>query len=204
MNRWGYILLGVCAALTVVGDARSLLAQESGTVVVDVKNYTSAVKIPKNTQKRFQHAGIQWGMLDNAVIFTFVGQNFVKARISNFTRFGEQQTLDLKPGQYTITCIGYEWGSTSKDPDKNLSKSGFFNNDVVTFTVLPGKKTTLEVSPIYVTEAQWFLWAKMNLYIPDLKVRMVVDGTPTGDAVVISKRTDKSVAWDNYHGPLKF
>jgi hypothetical protein len=44
----------------------------------------------------------------------------------------------------------------------------------------------------------------MNLYIPDLNVRVLVDGNPVGEAISIGKRADKSIAWDNYNGPLKF
>lgn len=38
---------------------------------------------------------------------------------------------------FTITCIGFEFKSTSGDVDKVLAKSAFFNNDVVEFTVVP-------------------------------------------------------------------
>jgi len=40
------------------------------------------------------------------------------------------------------------------------------------------------------------------MYIPELKVKVSEDGTQKGEEVVINKRTDKSVAWDDYHGPL--
>jgi hypothetical protein len=204
MQRTGQVLFAACVVLAALVAARPATGQETGSLAFEVKNYTSDVKIPKNFQKGFQHAGIAWGMVDHTLVITFVSQNFIKAKITNLTRFGEEQTLDLKPGEYTVTCIGYEWNSTSRDPDKNLAKSAFFNKDVVRFTVAAGKTTTLEVAPVYVAEAQWFLWAKRNLYIPDLTVRVLVDGSPAGEAVTISKRTDKSVAWDDYHGPLKF
>jgi hypothetical protein len=128
----------------------------------------------------------------------------VKADTPYLTRFGEQKTLEMKAGHYTITCIGFEFSSTSTDPDKNLAKSAFFNNDVLTFTVLPGKTTTLEIYPIYVAESQWRVLAKLTVFIPDLKVRVLEDGTPNGEDVVINRRTAKSVAWNDYHGPLKF
>ena len=120
------------------------------------------------------------------------------------TRFGEQKTLSLEPGQYTITCIGFEFGSTSSNPDKVLAKSGFFNSDIVEFTVLPGKTTILEISPVYEAESQWAILRPLTMFIPDLSVRVLEDGTPKGEDVVITRRTAKSVAWDDYHGPLKF
>jgi hypothetical protein len=42
------------------------------------------------------------------------------------------------------------------------------------------------------------------MYIPEVSVQVLVDGTPTGEAVGVDRRTDKSVAWDDYKGPLKF
>jgi hypothetical protein len=42
------------------------------------------------------------------------------------------------------------------------------------------------------------------MLVPDLHVRVLEDGTPKGEDVVITHRTAKSVAWDDYHGPLKF
>jgi hypothetical protein len=199
-----YLLIGICLGLTAFGGAQSIPGQQSGTLVFDLKNYTSDAKMPKNAVKALQHAGFRWGVLDKNLLIPMANEKFVKADIPYFTHFGEQKTLALESGQYTITCIGFEFSSTSSDPDKFLSKAGFFNNDVITFTVLPGKTTTLEISPVYEAESQWRVLAKLTLLVPDLKVRVLEDGTPKGEDVVISRRTAKSVAWDDYHGPLKF
>lgn len=204
MKRFGYVVLVVCAALAALGAARPLVGQETGTLVFDVKNYTSDTKIPKKAQKTLEHGGVRWGMNENSLVISFVKENFVKANLPNLTRFGEQKALDLKAGEYTITCVGYEFNSTSTDPEKSLAKGGFFNNDVVTFTVLPGKTTTLELSPVYREESQHVLLAKLSLYLPDLKVGVLEDGVAKGEAVVVNRRTATSVAWNDYHGPLKF
>jgi len=204
MKRMGYIFLGVILELTALGAARPVFGQQSGTLVFDLKNYKSEAKMSKKDQKGLEHAGLKWGMFDNSVLISFVNEKYVKADLSYLTRFGEQKKLEMKPGQYTITCIGFEFDSTSTDPDKNLAKSGFFNNDFVTFTVLPGKTTTLEISPIYEAESQWRVLTKVTIFLPDLKVRVLEDGTPKGEDVVINRRTAKSVAWNDYHGPLKF
>jgi len=204
MKRLRYILLGVGLWLTALGVARPVFGQQSGTLLFDLKAYTSGAKLSKKIQKQLEHAGVRWGMLDNTVLFSFVNEKFVKADSPYLTRFGEQKTLEMKAGRYAITCIGYEFSSTSTDPDKDLAKSAFFNNDVVTFTVLPGKTTTLEIFPIYVAESQWRVLTKLTMFIPDLKVRVLEDGTPKGEEVVINRRTAKSVAWNDYHGPLKF
>ena len=50
------------------------------------------------------------GLVDDNVVVTFVGRNFVKADIPYLTRFGEQKTINIKPGQHKITCIGLTFG----------------------------------------------------------------------------------------------
>lgn len=204
MRRLGRRLLGFFLVVAIVSAARPALSQQSGTLVVDVKSYTTEAKLPKKAQKALEHAGVPWGVLDNSLVVSLVNRRYVKADIPYLTRFGEQKTLELKPGEYTITCIGFEFSSTSSDADKVLAKSAFFNNDVMKFTVLPGKATTLEITPVYVTESQWRLWVKLNFFMPELKVRVLEDGAPKGGEVNITKRTANSVAWSDYHGPLKF
>jgi hypothetical protein len=194
------LFLGILA----FGITQPLLGQQTGTLVFSVKSYTAEATIPKNSQKSLAHGGIKWGMLDNSLLISLVNEKFVKADAPYLTRFGEQKTLDLKAGQYTITCIGIELATISRDPDKVLSKNAFFNNDVLKFTILTGKTTTLEISPIFMSESHWYFLSKLTMYIPDLKVRVLEDGTQKGEDLVINRRTDKSVAWDAYKGPLKF
>jgi hypothetical protein len=197
------MLIGICLGLTAFGGAQSIPGQQSGTLVFSVKDYTSDAKMPKNIVKNLEHGGFRWGVLDKTLLIPMVNEKFVKADTPYLTHFGDQKTLALEPGQYTIACIGFEL-SLSPDVDKALAKGAFFNNDVVTFTVLPGKTTTLEISPVYQAESQGHVLAKVTMFTPDLKVRVLEDGTPKGEDVVISRRTAKSVAWDDYHGPLKF
>jgi hypothetical protein len=92
----------------------------------------------------------------------------------------------------------------SSDIEKGLAKSAFFNNEVVTFNVLPGKVTTLEISPFYETKSMWHALTKFTVTVADLNVRVLEDGTSKDEGTAINRRTDKSVAWDDYHGPLKF
>jgi hypothetical protein len=201
MKRSRDILAALCLAL---GMLRPVCAQQSGTLIFDLKNYTSVAKIPKNVLKQLQHAGVYWGVLGNTLVIPFVNEKFVNADTPYLTRFGEQKSLELKPGQYSITCIGYEFDSTSSDPDKQLAKSAFFNSDVLTFTVLAGKTTTLDISPVIIPEAQWKGFARLSVFMPELRVRVIEDGEPKGEEVPINRRGDHSVAWNAYHGPLKF
>jgi hypothetical protein len=204
MKRITFILflgiLGFAAACSAQADA----GQQPGTLLFDLKSYTADMKLSKNSQKQLEHAGIQWAVLGNTLLISLVNQKYVNVDTLYLTRFGEQKKLELKPGEYTITCIAHEFTSTSTNADKFLSKNAFFNNDVLKFTVLPGKTTTLEISPSFVSESAWFRLSKLTMYIPLLKARVLEGGAQQNEAVEINRRTNKSVAWDNYKGPLKF
>jgi hypothetical protein len=203
MTRKGRVFLWVCLALAILGRPERAACQESGTLVFDVKNYVSEAKIPAKAKKILEHAGVEWGMEDTTLLIPIVNKRFVKADVPYFTRFGEEKTLQLKPGQYTVTCIGYDFNSMSQDIDKVLSKSAFFNENVLTFAVAPGKTTTLDIAPVFEAESQWRFLTKITMFAPDLKVTVWEDGAKK-DEGTINKRTDRSIAWDDYHGPLKF
>jgi hypothetical protein len=204
MKRLKHFFSVVCLGVVALGATQPLLVQQTGTLVFDLKNYTSDAKIPKQIQKQLEHAGFQWGMLDHTLLIPLVNQRFVKVDALYMTRFGEQKKLEMKPGEYTITCIAHEFTSASADVEKFLSKNAFFNIDVLKFTISPGKTTTIEVSPNYKPQSAWYRLSKETMYIPDAKVRVLEDGTQQGEDLVINRRTDKSVAWDDYKGPLKF
>lgn len=174
-------------------------AQSNGTLVFDVKNYASQVKIKKKVAKQLKHAGLKWGMLGNVLIIPMVSEQFVKPTMSNLTRYGEQTVLELEPGEYKITCIGFEHKKTSRDPDKVLGKSAYFNEAIMTFHVLPGKTTTLEILPTYRKQKTFMT----TMLMPDLSVKVSEDGVEKAEAVV-NLRTSTSVPWNDYSGPLKF
>lgn len=203
MTWSAFSLLWAFLVLVALGAPRQDSSQESGTLVFDVKNYSSGVKLPEKSRKALEHGGVVWGMDDKTLVVSLVGKQFVKADLPYLTRFGEQKTLQLKPGQYAITCIGWEFDSTSQDVEKALSKSAFFNQDVVTFAVTAGKTTTLDVLPVFESKSQWHALTKLTVYLPDLNVKVWEDGAEKG-GTVINTRNAKSVPWDDYHGPLKF
>lgn len=183
---------------------RPLSAQQSGTLVLSLKEYSTEAKLPKNVKKGLEHAGLRWGLTDQLLLISMVNEKYVKADLPYLTRFGEQKNLELKPGHYSITCIGFEFVSTSSDPEKVLDKSAFFNEGVASFTIESGKTTTLEISPIVEGESQWRLLAKLTFYIPTLKLRSLENGEMKLDGVVLNHRSPTSIAWTAYHGPLKF
>jgi hypothetical protein len=204
MRRFKGLLSAVCLGVIALAAAQSLFGQQTGTLVFNLKNYTSDAKLPEKIKKQLEHAGYQWGMVDRTLLIPLVNEKFVKVDALNLTRFGEQKKLELAPGDYTITCIAHEFNSDSTNVDKFLSKNAFFNIDILKFTIMPGKTTTILVSSAYKPQSKWFRLSRLTMYIPEVTVQMLVDGTPAGEPGVINLRTDKSVAWDDYKGPLKF
>lgn len=182
----------------------SPVAQASkGILVVDVKPYESDVEMNKNVKKQVEHGGLDWGLVDRNVVFTMVNKKFVRAELPYLTRYGEAKQLEVEPGTYTITCIGFVLASTSKDVEKVLSASAFFNENIVTFAVLPEQKTTLEVLPIFQKQTKRGFWQSFQTFSPDLQVRVVEQGIDKSVATV-NQKTSSSIPWDVYSGPLKF
>lgn len=204
MKRLKLFLFVISLGIISLAAVQPLLSQQTGTLVVQMKNYTSDVKLSKKIQTQLEHAGLPWGIVKNTLLIPLVNQKFVKVETLNLTRFGEQKTIDVPPGDYAITCIAHEFNSNSTNVDKFLSRNAYFNLDVLKFTILPGKTTTVVITPNYKTQSAWFRLSKETMYIPEVSVQVLMDGTPTGEAVVVNKRMDKSVAWDDYKGPLKF
>lgn len=197
-RRLATVLTG---ALALVAAAVPIptLAQSTGTLVFDVKAYVSDVKIKPKVEKQLRHAGITWGIQNDVLVISFVNQKFVKAELSYLTRYGERRVLQLEPGEYKLTCIGFVPKGMSGDVDKVLSKSAFFNESVLKFRVQTGKTTVLEVLPVFQKHSTFLV----KMFIPDLRTKVVEDGVVKAEAVV-NEKTASSVPWDDYAGPLKF
>jgi hypothetical protein len=82
------LLVGICLALCTFGTPQSALGQQqSGTLVLDLKNYTSDGKLAKKTVQKFEYAGLQWGMFDRTVLIPMVKREFLRVDTPYFTRF---------------------------------------------------------------------------------------------------------------------
>ena len=204
MQRLKYILIGVVLALTALCAAPPVFGEQSGTLVLHLMNYTSDTNIPKNNRKALEHSGIQWGMSENTLLISFVAQNFIKAEIPYITRFGEQRTLELKPGRYTITCIGYQFNSTSSDRIR-LSRSPLSlittSSRLMCCRARQPRSRSIRITLLSRSGA---FGQSSNCSSRNSKYACSRMGHRQGDDLVVNRRTDKSVAWDDYHGPLKF
>ena len=198
------IIAIIFMGLLFLAMTRALPGQDNGTLFVKINPYTSDVKLPKAVEKQLEHAFFQWGMADHTLLIPLVNEKFVKVDTLNLTRFGEQKAVAMPPGNYTITCIAHEFNSNSTSVEKYLSKNAYFNIDVLKFRILPDKTTTIDISPNYKPQTVWFRLSKETMYLPETTVRVFESGVQVGDATVINARTEKSVAWDDYKGPLKF
>jgi hypothetical protein len=195
MNRSS---IGAAALVFSVCLSQPVFAEATGTLVFDAKPFTSEVDLRPKIENQLKSGGLEWGVKGNELIVTLVNKRFVNAEIPNLTRYGERKEIQLPPGQYTLTCIGLipEGGLSV---DKVLSKGAYFNTNVLSFTIEPGQTTVLDVTSVIRKENTFLL----KFFVPEVSVNVVANDVEFG-AVPINVRDEKSVAWDNYSGPLKF
>jgi hypothetical protein len=83
--------------------------------------------------------------------------------------------------------------------EKVLSKGAFFNENVLSFRIEDDKTTTLAIKPTIRASSGFFL----KLFMPEFLATASLDGSVSPE-VSLNSRTEKSVAWDDYNGDLKF
>lgn len=186
------------AALLVAVSPAFAQDATTGTLVLDVKPFQSEVALKPKIQAQLESGGIEWGIKDHQMVVTMVNKRFIDFDIAHMTRYGRNETLALPPGDYTLTGIGLEM-HTAFSIEKVLAKGAFVNQDVVKFTIEPGKTTTVTMLPI-IDRDMTFL---VEWYMPALMTSVTTD-TGTTTPVAINVRGDASVAWPAYNGPLKF
>jgi len=177
----------------------SVYAQsDSGTLVLDLKPFVSKVKLKKKVQQQLEAGGIEWGVDREQLVISFVSKKFVDFELPTFTRYGTQISLDLEPGSYRVTCIGFvpEGGLSA---EKLLRKGAYFNLDILSFEIRSDEVTTLEILPIIDKQHTFFV----NWFLPALVTKLVENGQVTAE-IVINERTETSIPWGDYSGPLKF
>lgn len=169
-----------------------------GTLVVAANAFTSEKPLPKKVSKQLKSGGLEWGIRDNLLVFTMVNKQFVDFPINHMTRYGQSEELTLPAGDYRVTGIGMEM-TAGFNVQKILDRGAFINDDAVTFRIEPGAVTTLSINPVIKRDNALVV----DFWMPTLLVR-VSQGTEAGEEVAINTRGEKSIAWPQYTGPLKF
>jgi hypothetical protein len=173
-------------------------AMAMGTLVVDIKPFTSEKELPKKVNRQLESGALEWGIRDRQLVFTLVNKRFIDFPVSHMTRYGQQETLSLPAGEYKVTGVGLEM-TTSFSVEKVLERGAFVNEDVLVFRIEPGKTTTLAINPVIRRDATF----AVNFWMPTLMTRAVTDAAETPETA-LNTRGPSSIAWPDYTGPLKF
>jgi hypothetical protein len=190
---------GACVAMTAWAQTPTAAAPaETGTLVVDVKPFTSEQELPKKVNEQLKSGALEWGVRDGQVVFSMVSKQFIDFPLSHMTRYGQQESLSLPAGEYKVTGIGLEM-HTSFSVKKVLERGAFVNEDAVVFRIEPGKTTTLSINPVIRKDAIF----GSTFYVPTLMASTRGEGDATAE-VALNTRGATSIAWPAYNGPLKF
>jgi hypothetical protein len=189
---------GVLLALAALASSVSPLAFADGTLQIKVAQFQSEVKLKDKIRKQLEGGGMEWGYANNRLVVTSVNKQYVGPTIDHLTRFGTNADLTLPAGDYVISCVGmlYEGGLSV---NKVLSKGGYFNENVMTFRIEDGQVTTLDIRPVIRASSGMLL----KLFMPEYIAKITLNGVESSE-VSLNQRGDKSIAWDDYDGDLKF
>jgi hypothetical protein len=184
------------AADTVAAAAPATSA--TGTLVVDIKPFSSEKPLPKKVDKQLANGGLEWGIRDNQLVFTMVNKQFIDFPVSHMTRYGQSEQLSLPAGNYRVTGIGMEM-SAGFNVQKILDRGAFVNEDVITFTIEAGKTTTLTINPVIRRDNAFVV----DFWMPTLMASVAGESGATSETA-LNTRGATSIAWPQYAGPLKF
>lgn len=169
----------------------------TGTLVFEVKPFSSQVDLEVKVYEELASGGVKWGAQNGRLVVSMVNPRFIHFDLPYVTGHGNRQTIELPPGSYDLSCVGYI-AAGKGNVEKELRKGAYFNLDVLSFRVAAGRTTLLEVTPVVRAHSEAFVEYPM----PELLVKVTEDGV-VGAEVVINERTGASVPWDNYEGSLK-
>ena len=188
----------VLLALVLVGSAAPMAAHADGTLTINIAPFVSEVKLKDKVRKQLEGGGMEWGQAGDRLVVTTLNKQYVGPTINQLTRFGTSANLMLPPGEYHISCVGllYEGGLSVA---KVLSKGGYFNENVMTFRIEEGQITTLDVRPVIRASSGMLL----KVFMPEYIAKTTLNGEVSSD-VSLNARGEKSIAWDDYNGDLKF
>ena len=186
--------------VAIAQEAVATTANESGTgtLVVDIKPFTSEKELPKKVDKQLRSGGLEWGIRDNLIVFTMVNKQFVDFPVNHMTRYGQNEELQLPAGEYQITGIGMEM-TAGFNVQKILDRGAFVNENVVTFRIEPGKTTTLSINPVIKRDGAFVV----DFWMPTMLASIATEAG-AGEEKALNVRGETSIAWPQYKGPLKF
>lgn len=170
-------------------------ADAVGILLIDVKDFTSEQKLPKKVVKQLQSGMIEWGVRDRLLVFSLVNKRFLDFPIDHSTRYGQNEKLTLPVGDYQITGVGLEM-SSGFNVDKILNRGAFFNEQILSFKIEANKTTTLSINPVIKKDRTF----AVNFWMPSLMASV----SPDSGEVALNDRNEKSIAWPDYQGKLKF
>jgi hypothetical protein len=193
------ILKTIVLTVLVVSSFSASAQQAAGKLRVEILPFSSEIELKEKVKKQLESGGLEWGAKDGQLVFTMVNKRFINFDLPNFTRYGTDTSIELPAGEYSVTGIGLI-PSTAFSPEKILAKGAYFNEKVMTFNVEEGKTTTVKVKPVIRKNATFFL----NYFMPELLVSIAPEGGEFGPEVSVIAKTESSVPWPAYNGPLKF
>ncbi|TDQ30230.1 hypothetical protein [Tenacibaculum caenipelagi] len=198
-NKIKFLVFFLLTSLLSLGIESTHAQNSEGTLMVDLKPFVSDIKLKKKVLKQLESGALEWGVSGNQFVTTLTNKRFINFDIPYMTRYGTSKEIKLKPGKYTITCVGFKYkGGLSIQ--KVLKKAAFFNIDELTFEVIEGKTTTLEILPKIEKNSSLV----MKVFSPDLFVTVTEDNEVKAEQKLISIRHENSINWEDYNGPLKF
>lgn len=171
----------------------------TGTLVIDIKAFHSERELPSKAEQQLKNGGIEWGQRDQQIVFTMVNKRFIDFPVNHMTRYGQSESIQLPAGDYKITGIGLEM-KFGFNPQKIVDKGGYVNEDILVVHIEPGKTTTLTIDPVIYKDNAFVV----DFWMPTLNATVSVDGGPASPAIALTTRSDKSIVWGTYGGPLKF
>ena len=191
------LLAACCSLFTPIAIAQDAA---TGTLVVEIKPYRSERELPKKVTKQLESGALEWGIRDNQLVFTSVNRRFVDFPVSHMTRFGQSETLQLAPGEYTVTGIGLNV-SMGFNPQKIVDRGGYINEHVMKLHIEAGKTTTLSIDPVIFRDGAFVI----DIYQPTLNATVTApDGSTSAEPVGLNRQSETSVNWGKYNGTLKF
>lgn len=189
----------VLTTVLVVSSFSASAQQATGKLRVEILPFSSEIELKEKVKKQLESGGLEWGAKDGQLVFTMVNKRFINFDLPNFTRYGTDTSIELPAGEYSVTGIGLI-PSTAFSPEKILAKGAYFNEKVMSFNIEEGKTTTVKVKPVIRKNATFFL----NYFMPELLVSIAPEGGEFGPEVSVIAKTESSVPWPAYNGPLKF